>query len=113
MCSCIYNHSLADGNSDGNSFYCGFRIVNRKMDAAGTKGADVFFNLIGDRASTGKVHIYEIWLAGSEMKAHTYVDMIVGTDSDLGKIQVVELGIDGGELFSDSTWFVNDTTACQ
>ena len=105
----LYNHSLADDSLADGNFYYGFRIVNGKMDATWIKGADIFFNLIGDRASTGKVSIFELWLAGSGMKARTYIDMIVATDGDLGDVQVVELGISGG-IFSDSTWFVNDTT---
>ena len=32
------------------------------------------------------------------------------TEKGLGEVLVVELGIDGGELALDSTWFVNDTT---
>lgn len=87
-------------------FYYGLRIVNGAMQAAGTTGADVFFDLVGSKSTTGKVSIYSYFtMTFSGISAKTCNDMIVETDKDLGEVLVVLMGIDGGGL--DTTWFVD------
>ena len=84
------------------------------MAAAGTFGADVYFNLIGDKASTGKVSIYDTWYyLCSGISSNTFIDLIVETEKSLGEVLVVILGIDGGEIALDSTWFVSYSVAYQ
>ena len=81
--------------------------MNGKTAAAGTDGADVFFNLIGDKVSTGKVSIYGLWTFCTGISAHTFLDMIVETEKGLGEVLVVELGIDGGELATPNRYHVS------
>lgn len=80
------------------------------MPAAGTQGADVFITLVGSESTTGKVSIYSYLrhLFGGIMSG-TAEDLIIETEQSLGDIQVVLLGIDGGEWALDSTWFVKYT----
>ena len=96
----------------GGKYYYGFRIVNGKMATAGTFGADVYFNLIGDKASTGNISIYDFWhyICGG-ISSNTFLDFIVETEKSLGEVLVVILGIDGGKIALDSTWFVSYTVA--
>ena len=87
-------------------FYYGLRIVNGAMLGAGTTGADVFFDLVGSEATTGKVSIYSYFtMSFSGISAGTCEDIILETDKKLGEVLVVLLGIDGGGW--DTTWFVN------
>lgn len=94
----------------GGNHYYGVRIVNGSMKAAGTTGADVFVTLVGSKASTGKVSINSyLFHVFSGITADTVEDLIIETTKSLGDIQVVLLGIDGGEWALDNTWFVNYT----
>ena len=94
----------------GSNVYYGVRIVNGDMPAAGTTGADVFITLVGSEATTGKVSIYSYLrhLFGGIMSG-TAEDLVIETEKSLGDIQVVILGIDGGNWALDSTWFVKYT----
>ena len=84
--------------------------MNGEMAGAGTTGADVFVTLVGSKASTGKVSIYSYLFSSlSGVVSGTCDDLIIETKGPLGDVQVVLLGIDGGDWALDNTWFVNYT----
>ena len=84
------------------------RVVNGKMDTAGTTGGvDTYVTLVGTEGTTGKVSLLgtlRYFFKG--MDAGTYEDVVIETERDLGDVQVVILGIDGVRLAFDSNWFV-------
>ena len=79
------------------------------MVGAGTSGGlDPFVILIGTKGCTKKVSLLgtlDMLLKG--MQADTYESLVFTTEKDLGDVQVVIVGIDGGEVALNSTWFVS------
>ena len=91
--------------------YYGVRVVNGRMDAAGTTGGvDTYITLIGTEGSTGKVSLLgTLRYLFKGMDSGTYEDLVIKTEKNLGDIQVVIIGIEGGLLAFNSVWFVDYT----
>jgi hypothetical protein len=71
------------------------------MVLAGTDAtAYEYVRLVGDRAASEKVYLTGFYY---DVQAGTYVDLLINTQSDLGDIQVVTLGL---EAKWDNAWFV-------
>lgn len=79
------------------------------MLGAGTSGGlDPFVILIGTKRCSEKVSLLgtlDMLLKG--IQADTFEDLVFTAEKDLGDVQVVIVGIDGGGVALNSTWFVS------
>ncbi len=71
----------------GDAGHYGVRVVNGKMAGAGVNSFDAFVTLVGSEGSTGRLSLEGIkdFIHGG-MKTGTCQDLIIETESSLGKV---------------------------
>ena len=78
------------------------------QETAGT-ASQVYMELIGTEAQTGKIDIGDFWKMFQSSDA-TFDDYIIECDGDLGEVQLVTLGNSGyRHVNSEAGWYVDFT----
>ena len=105
-----YNDCFFFTNTIGTGkYYYGARIVTGRCEGAGTKDTDVYITLIGSKASSGKITVGG-WLKAlkGSCSRHTFDDLIIESDGDLGQVLVVGVGNEKDLLtILGAPWFVD------